>query len=384
MKLGHATLLKLLITVLLMPTTINSSWCCDRVSVADILSSHPEISYKICTPAKYIEYEKLPVTDDHHLHPYKGIFQETFILHIPRGQVYGVDGHILVGDSLINDIVWRNCPLPRSELEDARKNKPLKKINRMAIIAQSGHSFYYHWIVEILGRLALLEQAGEEYDYLYVPTYRPFMKEALLLWGVNPEKIIDATDDVLYEVDEIIVPSIVSSISVYGNARLAHYAPKEIVDYVKSKLIDSFERQNNNYSFCKRVFISRADAKFRKILNEEEVFEKFADHGFERYILSNLSLVEQIALFKNAEIVVGTLGSGLTNILFCNKDALVVDIFQARRDCTIYYLSQVLGLKYKCVKTMEFIDQNDGQFDMEMSLDIVEKLLEELFGNNEL
>ena len=381
MKKNKAMFFVLAVRVLLMPTIINCSWYCDRISLASVLLNHPEISYTSCSPEKYVEYEKLPVADNHYLHPYKGTFQETFVLRIPKGQVYGLDGHVVVGDSLINEIVWQNCALPKHQLENARKNKPIKKVFRMAVIAQSGNSFYYHWIVEILGRLALLEQAGEEYDYLYVPTYRPFMKEALILWGVNPEKIIDSTDDVLYEVDEIIVPSLVASIRTDGSPRLAHYAPKEIVDYVKTKLSNSFETQNKEYSFCKRVFISRSDAQFRKILNEDEVFEKFAAQGFERYILSSLSLIEQIALFKNAEIVVGTLGSGLTNILFCNKDALVVDIFQARRDCTIFYLSQILGLKYKCVKTMEFIDQNDGQFDMEMPLDVVEKLLDELmFG----
>jgi capsular polysaccharide biosynthesis protein len=382
MKKNKTIFFFLAIRILLMPIAINCSWYCDRIPVAEILKNNPEISYKACSPAKYVEYEKLPVAENHYLHPYKGTFQETFILNIPKGQVYGVDGHVLVGDSLINELVWQNCALPKHQINDARQNKPIKKNSRMAVIAQSGNSFYYHWIVEILGRLALLEQAGEEYDYLYVPTYRPFMKEALLLWGVSPDKIIDSTDDVLYEVDELIVPSLIASIRTDGSPRLAHYAPKEIVEYVKNKLIDSFEKQNEEYSFCKKVFISRSDAQFRKILNEDEVFEKFAAQGFERYILSNLSLVEQIALFKNAEIIVGTLGSGLTNILFCNTDALVVDIFQARRDCTIYYLSQTLGLQYKCVKTMEFIDQNDGQFDMAMPLDVVEKLLDELFGSN--
>jgi capsular polysaccharide biosynthesis protein len=108
------------------------------------------------------------------------------------------------------------------------------------------------------------------------------------------------------------------------------------------------------------------------------VFALFEKKGFERYTLSTMSVAQQIALFQNAEIIVGALGSGLANVIFCNPTVRIVDIFQARRDCTIYYLCQTLGLSYQCVKTMEFIDDYDGQFDTIVPLDIMENLVRSL------
>ena len=66
-----------------------------------------------------------------------------------------------------------------------------------------------------------------------------------------------------------------------------------------------------------------------------------------------LSVAEQILLFNNAEIVVAEQGSGLTNILFCNPETKVVEIFQALIDNCFWWLSNVMQLNYIPVKTLE-------------------------------
>lgn len=371
-------LFRQLCATLLLYSCPSHSWHCDLISLSDEMSASSKISYQQCRDVITFNYEPLPVTDNHFLHPYQGFFQPTFILNITQAQLFGIDGWVFVDDKLIYDLTWQNVFLPKYFWEHAKQNLPTVKAGRVAVIAQSGYPYYYHWLVEVLGRLALLELYNIQYDFLYAPIHKSYMKEAMNLWGIDPEKIIEASDNVIVQADNLIVPSLVSKIFTNGCPRLSHYTPEYIVRYIRNKLLTGAHKQETNFQGCKKVFISRKDAGSRKMLNEDEVFELFQAAGFEKYVLSDLTLVEQIRLFNNADIVVGALGSGMANVIFCNDNVLVIDIFQARRDTTIYYLCQTLGFSYRCVKTMEFIDANDGQYDSVVPLDVIQDLIKTL------
>jgi hypothetical protein len=348
---------------------------CESKSLHDILKNNESIKYIDCFNVTPFEYAKLPLATDHYLHPNKGLFEKTFILQIPQGQVFGLDGWVLANGMAIHELIWLNVFPPKQLLEKVNENKPVYIKGRVAVIAQTGYTYYYHWIAEVLGRLALLELNGIEYDFLYVPTNRPYMKETLTLFGVDPAKIIEATDNFIFSADELIVPSLVAKVKTDGCPRLVHYLPKNITIYIKEKLLLGLETQKTQpCEFSKKIFISRKDAQTRKMLNEDDVFAIFEEKGFKRYVLSNMSIKDQILLFKNAEIIVGALGSGLTNVIFCNDKVRIFEIFLARRDCTIYNLCQNLGLNYQPIKTVDFIDQNDGQFNATVPLDIFKNL----------
>lgn len=349
---------------------------CDVLTITEIMKLNAQISYMPCHLAFAFEYEKLPLTDDHYLHPYKGFFHETFVLTIPQGQVCGLDGWVIADNSLIHELIWQRVYPSADELQKAKENLRVIPTSRVAVIAQSGHNYYYHWIVEVLGRLALLEMHGVEYDFLYVPTHAPYMKETLQLWGIDSSKIITASNDYMVIADALIVPSLVANVTVDGCPRLVHYIPSYIVHYVREKLLRKIEQQKNDYHFNKKIFISRQDASARKILNEDEVFTLLETQGFQRYYLTQLSILEQIMLFKNAEIIVSALGSGLSNILFCNPDVQIIELYQARRDSTIWNLSQMVGLRnHTCIKTTEFIDWYEGQYDTEIPLHVIEEII---------
>lgn len=351
------------------------------VPLQKILVSSPDISYKEAYPAHSFKFDPLPVIDNHYLHPFQGVFENTFVLTIPHGQVFGLDGWVLSKGKLIQELIWQNV-FPSPTLLQQIKNKEPKSISKkLAVIAQSGYTYYYHWIAEVIGRLALLEMQDIQYDQVYAPMDKPYMQETLALWGIPADKIIAASDQKLYTADQLIVPSLVSKVKTDGCPRLVHYLPKNILLYIRNKFLKAVQKAPSSHSqqvFSRKIFLSRKDATARKMLNEDEVFAIFQEKGFQRYTLSELSIVDQIRLFNQADIVVGALGSNLTNVIFCHPKAQVIDIFQTRRDATIYYLCQNLGLHYRCIKTMEFVDKNDGQFDAVVPLDLIKKLAQDL------
>lgn len=325
------------------------------VPLQEILQKNPKISYRKITDKLFFDAPEFAISPKF---PHKGYFEKLFTLHIPHGRVQGERGYVFVGGKL-SDEMARGDRFERLYGMPQISEKIVKKVSgRVAVIAQHGSDTlfanYYHWICEVLGRLAIFEIAGIEYDWLYVGHSKQFMKETLELWGIDFNKVIEPTDDnFCIEADELIVPSMVINTSC-GHAHAGNFQHPVTLQYVREKLLKSAESKNiDTAKFCRKIFISRKDSyNSRKILNEDEIFELFAQKGFERYELSKMSVAEQIILFHNAEIVVSEQSSGLTNVIFCKPGTLVIEVFQALIDNCFWWLSHMFGLRYIPIKTL--------------------------------
>lgn len=291
------------------------------------------------------------------------VIPETFILSIPRGKVYSSNGIVLVNDHLVKELLWRWSFL-RTEHLDLNALPPPKYIEgKVAVLAQEGHSNYYHWMVEVLPKLAMLEESSISYDHLYVSTHLPFMRQTLHLLGVDPKKIIEATPHTHIEAEELIVPSAPA---------LSCYTPKWIVEYLRNKLIPQAERVQQNFS--KRVFISRKKAAYRRILNEDAIFQMLEPLGFVRYNLEDLTVLEQVHLFHHAETIIAPHGAGLVNLIFSEPSALIIELFQEHEDDAFWYLSQTLGLNHHCIPTTDF-KKGGGYTDTSIPLSLITSII---------
>jgi|GEM_PF-287944 len=342
------------------------------VSVYDFIKTHPGVTYQTVVPALPFNFDPYPLSVLPEEQPYQGTFSETFMLTVPQGRVCSKSGWVVIDNCFLTELIWKYKQLGLKDFTKTKFENVQKVSGRVVVLAQRGGYCYFHWITEVLGRLAMVEMSGIEYDYIYVPTYKPFMKDSLILWGVDPSKIIEADETNYIQADELIVPSLVSKIDE-GYTKFASYVPPYVVEYVKEKLVRKAQEQNIASDFSKRVFITRKDAPnlLRQTTNEDEVFALFEAKGFKCYSLSNLSVLEQIMLFQNAEVVVGCHGAGLTNTIFCNQGTQVIEFFQARGSATYWYISQMLGLRHECVKTTDFDVVRNGFLDTEIPLSIV-------------
>ncbi|KZK90669.1 hypothetical protein PsW64_00233 [Pseudovibrio sp. W64] len=96
-----------------------------------------------------------------------------------------------------------------------------------------------------------------------------------------------------------------------------------------------------------RLYIARDDAKTRRIVNEKSLKEQLEARGFQSIIPGKLSHKEQVELFNNARIIVGTHGAGLTNLLFTQAGGKLIEIFPADYVQSAYaWLAHVRGLRY--------------------------------------
>ena len=232
--------------------------------------------------------------------------------------------------------------------------------------------------------MILLEKAGVDFDWIYVSTCLPFQKETLRLFGIDSSKIIEPFDDCYIQADELIVPSYTTKrapqegIPFQEHVDLVCYFTPWCIEYIRDKFLPLAQQRelkiNNNFS--KKIFISRKNTKVRRMVNEDDVFAIFEKQGFKRYFLETMSVLDQIILFKTAELVVSANGSGLTNMIFCKSETKILEIFQARSDCCFYFLAQTVGLKnYKYIKTMEF-EHIGGFYDTFVNLNIIQNFVD--------
>jgi hypothetical protein len=100
----------------------------------------------------------------------------------------------------------------------------------------------------------------------------------------------------------------------------------------------------------RRLFISRARQKHRRITNESALLEALAPYGFERIFPETLSFRDQVRLFASARVIMGTPGAALTNLLFCRPDAMVIELCSREHPQPLFVgLSRQMGLDHRLV-----------------------------------
>jgi hypothetical protein len=97
--------------------------------------------------------------------------------------------------------------------------------------------------------------------------------------------------------------------------------------YCCDEIVRKVAEQANVYR-GKKIYISRSDAKIRRITNEVEIGNLLTSQfGFEIHSLTGMKFSDQVALFASASIIVGPHGAGLANCVFAtSSNAALIEI----------------------------------------------------------
>jgi hypothetical protein len=193
-------------------------------------------------------------------------------------------------------------------------------------------STHFHWMLDTLPRLALLPVDEEPATPILIPAgLSPAGRRALELAGVPAERTVPF-DGTRVAVDEMVFPSFVGKT---GNP------PGWAMSWLRDRVAPAAAVRGG-----RRLYVSRADATWRGVANEDEVARALAARGFERLVLSSLTLDEQLAAFAGAEAVVAPHGAGLVNLIAA-RDAKLLELFAESYVNGCYYaLCDALGLAY--------------------------------------
>jgi hypothetical protein len=193
---------------------------------------------------------------------------------------------------------------------------------------------YYHWTVESLFKLHWIDRyetsTGRRPTLLLPADVSSWMLESLSLLGYDEDDVA-RVDSPAVRVDSLLLPSHVTPVA-------------EHQQWVRKRALSSVSEVEMPENA--RIYISRENATKRRVANEDAVVDALAARGFESYALEALSVAEQVALFADAEAVVGPHGAGFANLVYA-ADPFVVELFGRKRLNTYQRLSELLGFDYE-------------------------------------
>lgn len=197
---------------------------------------------------------------------------------------------------------------------------------------------YYHFVYDTLPYLISFKKIKNDIKNLKLLMYYShdnkfykFVMEFLEILGIYKSDIVILDDNTLYS------KVYISSSYTYGE-NPKQMPREEIYDFYK-EIVNNVNKNSIDYNGPKKFYISRRSwvhndfsnigtnyTTRRKCENENELVKLLQSHGYEEIFTENLSTVDKIKLFNNAESIVGAIGGGLVNVLFSNPNCKLTAI----------------------------------------------------------
>jgi capsular polysaccharide biosynthesis protein len=210
---------------------------------------------------------------------------------------------------------------------------------------------------------------------IYADQSRRFQRESLALAGIPADRIIDASQVPILTTGRLIVPCH----QFTRGHMLPDWAVTTLRELVAPARIALAPTARGHGS---RLYISRADAAHRRVLNEDAVFALLSDYGFTQLQLSELSFAEQIVAFADAEIIVGPNGSGLGNLVFCQPHTRFIELLPRSNIGALRVLCASAGLEFGYIKSVDCNEDTawNGLADLVVDTELVKEFLERVYG----
>ncbi len=205
--------------------------------------------------------------------------------------------------------------------------------------AYSGNMNICHYLLDKISRIALYDRPGSAPErYLLAESY-PYYKEVVSFLGLESKFIFQKRRRFSVKADELQISTNIT----HSFRHPAHLCSPWAINFLRHR----FGGAATSPSGSRKIFISRADAKGRDIVNWDEAALVIRDRGYDTVTLSGRTFAEQVEIFSNASHVAGVHGAGLTNILFAPSDCRVLEVLPPFVASHAYWLlASAIGQQY--------------------------------------
>jgi hypothetical protein len=217
----------------------------------------------------------------------------------------------------------------------------ITEINNKKIINENIFFFiynfdnYYHFLYDTLPYLYTYFELKKKHNDLKLLVNYP-NKDKNEFYRFNTDflyKLVDEKDIIIHKKNNIYKNIFISTSLTHGG--LSNKPPRnEIFEiYERLKININIHNIDEKYKNLKNIYISRRTwlnndksnigtdyTSRRKMVNETELVEELKKYEFEEIFAENLNSDEKIYLFSNAEKIVGSIGGGMANLLFSDKN----------------------------------------------------------------
>ena len=267
--------------------------------------------------------------------------------------VFGSNNSILVSNYCLNDKIF----LPTNRFHsfvngscisfDLDNMKCCFVLNKHSKVIEEGINMfgeaslnYYHWMMDILGRIFYINKYPElknvpllvDQEAVSHQTYA----EALNFLDDFGHPIVILKPNESYVVKKLHYFSPITFSGVYPLPYNERVNTGNLLKYAKDKNVISFLRhrglkyaENTSSPVGGKLFIRRNGVQNR-LINEDNISSIAKKYGFELFNPGNYSLKQQIAAFRDADIIIGDEGAAFTNSVFASPNAIIAIIIPSK------------------------------------------------------
>lgn len=230
-----------------------------------------------------------------------------------------------------------------------RGEEPRRRYDQAVIGCRRAHRNYGHFLVEILPNLVLNREAfpDDAPILLHVGSHK-FCRPMLRMTGIRPSQVEWIGRGPIHIGEAYWSTPTTTGLNTTSPNVTAFL--RTLIDAVSDRG-NAPERRRGRLGRKRRrgvrLYVGRADASTRHLLNEDELFAKLERRGFERVLAGTMTFDEQIRTFADAEVVVGVCGASMTNLVFMPPGGAVM-LLTPETMAGYYFwdLASQVGLEY--------------------------------------
>ncbi len=229
---------------------------------------------------------------------------------------------------------------------------------------------YFHWVSEVLPMLRSYFEYGRINGQL--PTIiidsspTEFQLQFLDLMGVPKDKVL------FWEYKKIRANKLVLSSLNFLRIKVDDFNAWHL--YSKcglNWLAERFER-SREVKKDQRIYVSRRES--RVVINEEELVYFLKKRNVKQVFLEDLSVADQIDLFKRAALIISVHGAGLVNLIF-SRGIKVIELFPDERNTYLTYHYFQISNYFDHDYTLCYCKTQNNDHDIVVDLDLLNQLL---------
>ncbi|PVY39070.1 glycosyltransferase family 61 protein [Pontibacter virosus] len=272
--------------------------------------------------------------------------KEQYLIRLQEVEALGNSGAVVLDGKVVVESVGEVSRLAKSDaFKELSLLLPKKRSGRYTSVLYLpwADNNNYHWFFDCLPRLYLvLEHTHEPIKVIMRRDMARYQLDTLqfVLKDYPQAELVYIGKHEKWQVEEFVLPSFVANVQ-------SGYLPREVADWLRHKVWQGYDVQQGSRK--RRIYISRANAKTRRVLNEQELLPLLDKYGFEMVRAEDLTYQQQVQLFYEAEVVIAPHGAGLTNLLF-SEQCQVLEFHPANLIKTHYFLlCKALGFRYSAL-----------------------------------
>ena len=263
----------------------------------------------------------------------------------------------------------------RALRQSLRRRATLSRLEPACTLVGLWSNQYFHWLVEHLPALEALARyealRGQRLKIVIDPQPPSWKLESLSLMGYSHEDLIK-WDGYGARLPLLLVPGSPRHLCSPGR-RFSMISPRALA-WLRARVVDESVPR---VSSPRRILVSRGRSPGRRIVNENEVRAFLADRGFVSICPEELTFVQQVELFSQAEVVVGAHGGGLANIVFA-RNLKLVELFGDYHNFSFFTLAASRGFAYGSLRCTPVRTPHPKRHDLRVSLAALDRLLDRM------